>query len=66
LDVDDSSRDSGKSKNSSSDNSSLGSLSDDYSLSSSFQPMMVTGTSIVDSGTAIVTAAEVIASVTAM
>jgi len=28
--------------------------------------MMVTGTSIVDSGTAIVTAAEVIASVTAM
>jgi len=62
LDVDDSSSDSAKSN---SDHLSSGSSSDDDSSSSSSQPAMVTGTSIVDSGTAIVTAAEVIAAVSA-
>jgi hypothetical protein len=44
---------------------SLGSSSDDDSSSSSSQPVMVTGSSIIDSGTAIVSAAEVIAAVSA-
>jgi hypothetical protein len=65
LDFDDSSSDSVKSENSSSDSLSLGSSSDDDSLSSSSQPAMVTGTSIVNSGTAIVNAAELIAAVSA-
>jgi hypothetical protein len=55
LDVDDST----------SGSSSLGSLSDDDSLSSSSQPAMVSGSSIIDSGTAIVSAIEVIAAVSA-
>jgi hypothetical protein len=45
------------------DDSSSGSSSDDDSSSSSSQPVMVTGGSIIDSGTAIVSAAEVIAAV---
>jgi hypothetical protein len=50
---------------STSGSSSLGSSSDDDFGSSSSQPVMVTGGSIVDSGTAIVSAAEVIAAVSA-
>jgi len=65
FDVDDSSSDSAKSENSSSDSSLLRSLSDNDSLSSSSQPVIVTRTSIVDSAIAIVTAAEVIAAVSA-
>jgi hypothetical protein len=47
------------------DDSSSGSSSDDNSSSSSSQPAMVTGGSIVGSGTAIVFAAELIAAVSA-
>jgi hypothetical protein len=56
---------SSSSASSSDDDSSSGSSSDDDSSSSSSQPEMVTGGSIVGSGTAIVSAAELIAAVSA-
>jgi hypothetical protein len=56
---------SSSSGSSSDDDSSSGSSSDDGSLSASSQPVMVTGGSIIGSGTAIVSAAELIAAVSA-